>query len=164
MSPWASLILISACATASAGEVYGQAQVLDGDSLRIGELEIRLFGIDAPESQQTCRIGNRQWDCGRSATRALKEMIGSAKVRCTWSERDSYNRALATCFSNGENLNAKLVARGMAVSYTRYSARYVPEQTQARAAAIGLWRSEFIAPWRWRRAHANAARRSRTPK
>lgn len=163
VNPWAALILVLISVTVNAGEINGQAQVLDGDSLRIGDLEIRLFGIDAPESQQTCLIAEQKWHCGRSATRALTEMIGRAKVRCTWRERDTYDRALATCFSNGESLNAKLVALGMALSYTRYSKRYVPEQTQARAAAIGLWRSEFVAPWRWRRANATA-RRSRTAK
>ena len=158
MNRWTTLILVFTCVAVNAGEIHGHAEVLDGDSLRIGELEIRLFGIDAPESRQTCRIADQQWACGRSATRALQEMIGSAKVRCTWTERDTYNRALATCFSDGENLNAKLVAQGLALSYTRYSARYAPEQTQARAAARGLWRSEFIEPWRWRRAHSSTRR------
>ncbi len=135
----------------SAGEINGYPKVLDGDSLRIGELEIRLFGIDAPESRQTCNIEGQVWECGRSATRALTEMIGSTTVRCTWRKQDNYARVLATCFSDGANLNGKLVAHGMALAYTHYSDRYLPEQTKARAAAKGLWRSEFIPPWTWRR-------------
>lgn len=158
MKLWTAFFLYCIAALVNAGEISGQAKVLDGDSLRIGKVEIRLFGIDAPESRQTCRISEQIWECGRSATRALLEMIGNAKVRCTWSERDTYARALATCFSNGVNLNSKLVARGMALSYTKYSDRYIPEQTQARAAAIGLWRSEFIAPWTWRRRNPSQRR------
>ena len=151
MKLWSSFLIFIAAAAVNAGEITGEAKVLDGDSLRIGTVEIRLFGIDAPESRQTCTISGQIWECGRSATRALAEMIGRAKVRCTWRELDAYARALATCFSDGTNLNAQLVARGMALSYTRYSKRFLPQETAARAAAIGLWRSEFTPPWIWRR-------------
>ena len=32
----------------------GHARVIDGDTIVIGEVHVRLFGIDAPESDQTC--------------------------------------------------------------------------------------------------------------
>ena len=150
-------ILLIVAASAPAEEIIGQAQVLDGDSIRIGQVEIRLHGIDAPESRQTCLIDGQKWRCGRSATRALHEMLGSTATRCTWRQRDTYKRALATCFSGGVNINAKMVYSGMALAYTHYTNRYAAEQAQARQAARGVWSSEFSPPWKWRRAQRGQA-------
>ena len=53
-------LLICACfvmpyQSAAAGQVIsGIATVSDGDSLKINQKHIRLFGIDAPEKDQTC--------------------------------------------------------------------------------------------------------------
>jgi len=45
-------------------EVSGIARVIDGDSLRVSGVEIRLLGIDAPESGQSCMRGGASWPCG----------------------------------------------------------------------------------------------------
>jgi endonuclease YncB( thermonuclease family) len=34
--------------------IKGKAKVIDGDTIKIEEKKIRLFGIDAPEINQTC--------------------------------------------------------------------------------------------------------------
>jgi endonuclease YncB( thermonuclease family) len=155
----AATLLLLISPLAGAGEISGRAHVLDGDSLRIGRVEIRLHGIDAPEGRQTCMIDGREWACGRSARRALIQLVGTATVHCTWAERDTYKRALATCFIDGADINAQLVASGMALAYTRYSDRYVRDEALARSKAIGLWRSKFVAPWVWRRADKAASKR-----
>lgn len=147
------LALLFGAASATAGDITGRAHVLDGDSLRIDELEIRLRGIDAPEYRQTCVREGRSHRCGIDAWKGLKQMLGSNPVRCTWSERDNYARALATCYVDGENINARLVAAGLALAYTRYSDRYADEQAYARNQSIGLWSMEFTSPWQWRREH-----------
>ena len=36
--------------------IIGKANVTDGDTIKINDQKIRLFGIDAPESQQFCKI------------------------------------------------------------------------------------------------------------
>ena len=53
------------------GALTGPARVIDGDTLDMGGVRIRLHGIDAPESEQSCRVGGNRWSCGREATRAL---------------------------------------------------------------------------------------------
>jgi endonuclease YncB( thermonuclease family) len=40
--------------TAALAEISGPAYTIDGDTIEVGEYRIRLFGIDAPESRQTC--------------------------------------------------------------------------------------------------------------
>ena len=52
-------VVASACADAA--ELSGLARVHDGDTLTIGDMRIRLEGIDAPETDQLClsAVGER---------------------------------------------------------------------------------------------------------
>jgi Micrococcal nuclease (thermonuclease) homologs len=38
-----------------ATEISGLVEVIDGDTIKINERKIRLFGIDAPEKNQICK-------------------------------------------------------------------------------------------------------------
>lgn len=126
--------------------VKGVARLIDGDSLRIGSEEIRLVGIDAPEGRQTCRRDGRDWDCGNASRDQLRRLIGNNVVECQARERDKHGRLLATCYAAGKNLNAAMVAAGMAVSYGNYRR----EEADAKATRRGLWGSEFERPRDWR--------------
>jgi endonuclease YncB( thermonuclease family) len=48
------LMALSWSTAAPTADFTGQASVIDGDTLEIYGRRIRLFGIDAPESRQTC--------------------------------------------------------------------------------------------------------------
>ena len=52
--------------------------MIDGDTLDVGGVRIRLHGIDAPESKQYCRAGGKRWSCGRDATRRGRLPVASA--------------------------------------------------------------------------------------
>ena len=92
---FAALVLVAA-GVAGAG-ISGVASVTDGDTLRIGSERIRLHGIDAPESAQSCRAGGKTWACGAAATRALRERIAGRPVECAERDRDRYGRIVAVC-------------------------------------------------------------------
>jgi endonuclease YncB( thermonuclease family) len=101
----------------------GAAIVIDGDTLEIGGQRIRLEGIDAPEASQTCATANGgTWECGREATKALKALVLNAEVACDSRGNDKYGRVLATCFSDGKDINATLVKTGYAWAFVKYSA------------------------------------------
>jgi endonuclease YncB( thermonuclease family) len=57
-------------------DVTGRASVIDGDTIEIQGQRIRLHGIDAPESNQTCRRDSEVWRCGQQASLALADKIG----------------------------------------------------------------------------------------
>jgi endonuclease YncB( thermonuclease family) len=136
--------------TVCAAEMSGAAHVIDGDSLRIGQQEMRLQGIDAPEGRQHCKVKGRDWLCGRAAAETLGFLLTNTEIRCTWSETDRYQRALVTCFRDDTNINAMMVEVGMALAYRRHSLAYIDQEEIARAGERGIWDSEFIAPWDWR--------------
>ena len=131
--------------------ISGVPTVTDGDTLRLGAERIRLHGIDAPESAQSCRTGGKTWACGAAATRALRERIGRRLVECSERDRDRYGRIVAVCRVAGADVNAWMVSQGWAVAYRQYSADYVSHETAAKRARRGLWRGQFVVPSRWRR-------------
>ena len=127
-------------------------RIVDADTLEMAGQRVRLQGIDAPESAQTCRqaTGHR-YRCGDRATEALRTRIGTGAITCTIEGRDRYNRALSTCYTaDRTNLNAWLVRQGHALAYRRYSTKYVSQEDQARASRAGIWAGEFVPPWDWR--------------
>jgi endonuclease YncB( thermonuclease family) len=143
-----SILLVVAPAFA---DVTGTARVVDGDTIHIGKSKIRLHGIDAPESKQTCAAGGKEWPCGQEATQALVEAISGQPVTCKGGKRDRYKRLLAVCYVGDVNLNAMMVRNGWALAYRRYSTDYVDAEGIAEKAKAGLWRGEFEKPWVWRR-------------
>ncbi|MGI9406285.1 MAG: thermonuclease family protein, partial [Hyphomicrobiaceae bacterium] len=100
--------------------VDGRAQVIDGDSLRIGGDDLRLVGIDAPEGEQMCRRAGRDWACGQAAGDALRGMIRRKPVACDVEGVDKYDRLLAVCRVEDQEINSWMVQNGWAVSYGRY--------------------------------------------
>lgn len=142
---------------AAAAERTGRAEVIDGDSLLLDGIEMRLEGIDAPEGRQTCRVRDKSWQCGRAAAETLGMLLANRDVHCTWEEHDTHGRALATCRRGDIDVNAMMVEVGMALAYRHYTTRYVLQEDRARDARRGLWDSEFEPPWRWRERARSAA-------
>jgi endonuclease YncB( thermonuclease family) len=130
----------------------GTASVIDGDTIEIHGTRIRLEGIEAPESRQTCFRDGRNERCSQQSSFHLSNQIGRKTVRCSDEGRDRYGRTLAICYLGSQDLNAMMVRDGHAVAYRRYSRRYVGEENEARKARRGIWSAEFQMPWDWRRA------------
>ena len=138
-------------------DIVGLARVVDGDTLEITGTKIRMHGIDAPESKQSCLANGKSYRCGQKATVALAELIGSSSVRCEEKDQDRYGRVVAVCFVGQTNLNASLVSQGWALAYRRYSMDFVGEETDAKNDRRGLWAGAFTAPWDWRKGKRLAA-------
>jgi endonuclease YncB( thermonuclease family) len=131
--------------------ITGRASIIDGDTLDVGGQRIRLHGIDAPESRQTCRDATgRDYRCGQRATLALSDKVGGQLVSCERRDVDRYNRIVAVCRLAGEDLNAWLVSEGWAVAYRRYSGDYIGAEQAAKSTNRGLWAGTFTPPDEWR--------------
>ncbi len=130
-------------------EIVGRAHVIDGDTIVVAGTRIRLYGIDAPESHQTCSRAGQRWACGISATVALRALTADRELTCRPRVHDRYGRTVATCSAGGADLGAAMVKAGDAVSYGSYQS----EEREAREAQRGVWSSSFEAPSTWRAHH-----------
>src|SRR6201998_3627406 len=103
------LMLLLLSGGAPADDFVGQASVVDGDTLEIHGIRIRLWGIDAPESSQLCRgEDSLQYRCGAQAANDLDTFIARRPVNCfppIWPDgRDLFgrrDRSRGMAFSQG---------------------------------------------------------------
>ena len=150
----------SACAPAGATSTFsGIARAMDGDSLMVGEREVRLFGIDAPEFGQTCTKNGQPWACGEAAADQLSKLVTGQSVLCIAVDTDDYGRTVARCTAGAVDVNRAMVASGFATAYRRYSTAYVSAEQSAKVNRRGLWSGEFEMPAEVR--HADEARPSK---
>jgi endonuclease YncB( thermonuclease family) len=158
------LMLIPPGDTAAREALSGPARVIDGDTIDIAGERVRLEGIDAPETAQTCPGGDAgTWACGKGAAKALRKLVAGQEVGCRRRGTDKYGRVLAVCFVAGRDINAQMVRDGYAWAFVRYSRSYVPEEAEARAVRAGVWQGEAEPAWifrarRWAGAEEEAPR------
>jgi endonuclease YncB( thermonuclease family) len=133
-------------------DLAGRTSIIDGDTLEIHGTRIRLWGIDAPESNQLCRNkGSEHYRCGQKAANDLDAFVGRRQVACVEVDRDRYNRAVAVCAVAATDLAEWLVKNGLAVDWPQYSkGAYAAAQSEAKRANLGMWSGSFNARWRYR--------------
>ena len=125
--------------------------VIDGDTIRLGDVKIRFSGIDAPEINQTCVASEGKVACGKISRDLLIEKVTNNKISCTDEGKDFYGRVLGECFVNGESLSSYLVREGFAFAYRKYSNKYIEDEEYAKFNKLGMWSMEFQYPWDYRK-------------
>ena len=103
------LFILSSITSAN---ISGTALIVDGDTIAISGMNVRLNGIDTPERQQTCKKAGVTWRCGYEATETLRGWTYTKEVRRVGDTKDRYGRLIADCFVDGYNVNARLVYEG----------------------------------------------------
>ncbi len=138
--------------SAQAAQITGKADIVDGDTIKILGLSLRLSAIDAPEALQQCKDkSGSPWNCGRASTRALAGLLNQGEVTCSGDKKDAYKRLLVFCTVNGINVNQWMVSKGWAFAFIKYDKRYQGQQIRAESKRVGIWRGTVQKPWEWRR-------------
>jgi len=149
--------------TYASGTEPGKGEVLegrvvrvhDGDTLTVlhgrTEVKVRLFGIDAPET-------NPAQDYGQRAKQLASELAFGKDVRVLVADKDRYGRTVGeVIIVDGERevcVNAALVDAGLAWAYRQYSGKFIPLEESARKARRGLWADpDPTPPWEFRKQH-----------
>ena len=150
-----------AFSSSASGQIAGRARALDGDSIAVAGVPIRVWGIDAPEWRQRCRGPAGQiYRCGRLAFRALAHRLQFASVRCVPHMRDRFGRLVATCYQGEDDIGRWMVRSGLALDWPRYSGgAYADAEGDARSAERGMWQGAFVRPWDWRHGRAELTSR-----
>jgi len=115
-----SFFLIFINHEASATEVLvGRVSVVDGDTLEMHSNRIRLHGIDAPESGQSCiDEKNNTYRCGQLSANRMASYVSGKTVHCEIKDKDRYGRLVAACSVDDVDVN-ELIAEKTKVSRLR---------------------------------------------
>lgn len=118
-------------------------RIVDGDTIVFKGVEMRLFGIDAPEDDQPG---------GGDASIALSYMLisdGTTLESYTSHGTDRYGRLLVTL----GHINCAMVRQGHAWAYVQYSTMCAKDEKLARKRGSGIFSKSAkpaVAPWDWR--------------
>ena len=134
-----------------AERLEGVARVIDGDTLDVGGVRVRLHGVDAFERSQTCDRPQGPWACGAAAVAAMENQAEGRRLVCEVLDTDRYGRKVSRCERDGIDVAEALVKGGLALAYRRYSRDYVDEERAAEARGAGAWNGSFDRPEQWRR-------------
>jgi len=139
-------------------KIVGKAKVIDGDTIKIKNINIRFGGIDAPESyffgkKQICTLNKVDIFCGILSKDKLFEKIGNRSIDCKIEKnKDQFNRLLGECFLDNESLSVYMVKNGYAFDYPKYSkGKFREYEKYAKDLSLGLWQMKFEYPWIWRK-------------
>ena len=93
--------------------LQGQCWVVDGDTIIIDKVRIRIAGIDAPELDHPY---------GQQAKWALVKLCKGQVVTARIKPELSYDRLVAECvLPDGRDLGAEMVRAGMALDWPKFS-------------------------------------------
>lgn len=93
--------------------ISGKCYVIDGDTIQIGKVRLRLAGIDAPEMEHP-------W--GKKAKWELVRLCKGQTITAELEPSISYDRVVATCLlPDGRDLSAEMVKAGLALDWPKFS-------------------------------------------
>lgn len=126
-------------------------RVIDGDTIELESMKIRLFGIDAPEIGQPCLRNNEEYDCGTASKQHLEYLLSGSTVSCDNRGTDKWGRKISVCMADKDDINQMMVKHGWAIAYRQYSSIYIKDEDFARSNRLGMWSREFSVPSKWRK-------------
>lgn len=125
--------------------------VTDGDSLFVlhhgQKVEIRLYGIDAPEDGQ---------DFDSQAKALTTALVAGRTVDVEEKATDRYGRTVVLVKVDGQSLNELIIQNGYAWVYRhyckeRFCSDWINSEEMAKKQRRGMWAGSTVTPpWEWR--------------
>ena len=132
--PWLILALFLATAPATAAErLVGRAKAIDGDTLEVAGIRVRLQGVAAPEIRHPGQPEPEPG--GPEAAAFMARRVDGKTLVCELTGERSRKRRVGVCRLDGRDVGAEVIAAGLARDCPRFSkGRYAElEQPAARA-------------------------------
>jgi len=128
-------------------------KITDGDTVHLTtpeqtKLKVRLYGIDAPETDKinnhTGRISKPGQPYGEESMNALANKIMDKKVKVDILDIDKYRRMVGMIYLDGRNINLEMVREGYAEAFIEYlkepyRSEFLKMEKEARSMKRGIW-------------------------
>ena len=142
----AAIVLVAYQASRAGGQVEGVvSRVLDGDTLYVGAVNIRLQGIAAPELDEPF---------GPEARDFLTAVALGKRARCDLTGERSFDRQVAVCRIDGQDLGRLMIEAGLARDCRRIRCGRITwgrHRPEVRAPAAAVAALPVKSPWTgWR--------------
>ena len=120
--------------------VMGRAYVVDGDTITVQGLSIRLAGIDAPEMDHPY---------GKNAKWYLVNLTKGQEITAEFHGEQTHAREVATCYlPDGRDLSAEMVKAGLAIDWPKFSGgKY--RHLEPPDARKRMWRADARQKGKW---------------
>lgn len=97
----------------SGHKISGKCYVIDGDTIVIRKIKVRLKGIDAPELDEP-------W--GQKSKWAMVHLCKGQVITARFSGETSHDRLVGTCYlPDGRDIGAEIIKQGLAVDWPLFS-------------------------------------------
>jgi endonuclease YncB( thermonuclease family) len=129
-------------------------KVSDGNMIHIivapeqTHLQVRLFGIDAPQAIKTYQRNKRTnrpgQPYGQESKKALSRKIMGKLIRLDFMDIDQHKRMMGMIWLGNRNINLEMIREGYAGADTEYlkepyRSQFLSAQSEARSARKGIW-------------------------
>lgn len=128
-------------------------KVTDGDTVHLTtpeqtKLKIRLYGIDAPETDKinnkTGRVNKPGQPYGEESMNALTNKIMGKQVKLDILDIDKYRRMVGMIYLDDRNINLEMIREGYAEAFVEYlkppyREEFLATQRGAQSARKGIW-------------------------
>lgn len=132
-------------------KISGSAQVISAHIFYIGGRYVRLYGVDAPDTDQICSNATESsYNCGEEAASWVRGWIDQNPIDCYILKVEPNGQDLATCVWGEYDIGAALVGAGWGVAKTQETTIYQPYEVKAQSESSGLWQGSFYTPEDWR--------------
>lgn len=132
-------------------KISGSATVIHAHIFYIGGRYIRLFGVDAPDTDQVCSNSTgSSYNCGEEAASWVRNWIDQNPIDCYILKVNPNGQDLATCIWGEYDIGAALVGAGWGIANANETSIYKPYEAKAQSESSGLWQGSFYSPEDWR--------------
>ncbi|MEM8577337.1 MAG: thermonuclease family protein [Pseudomonadota bacterium] len=146
-----ALFVLALLAPTLGAEIVGRVHVVDADTIDVGDVRVRLHGIDAPEMDQTCLTEQGlPLACGAWAAERVAARFAHRMATCSQVDVDRYGRIVARCDVGGADMGRVLVQEGWAFAFRRYSTAYDLDEKGAAIRDAGLHTLRVQSPAQFR--------------
>jgi len=129
------------------------SKVSDGDTVQVitaegTKLRVRLYGCDAPETEQINRrtgaINKLGQAYGEEAMQTLQTKVWKKNVRVDIIDIDRHCRMVSMIWLDNRNINLEMVREGYAEAYQEYlkepyRSQFLDAERKAKAQREGIW-------------------------